>query len=255
MLDDNTTEALLPPATSSDTPPPLLLEGTPLAPIATVTEQLLNDDDCMLILANATLLACTAPPPPLAVPGGTDVELVKTEHAVKLELKMNNVRLNPANFSAWGGRRVKSENVDTWGECRTDKAPPCTEEVPRDGPAVNETALHFVKKLPVIAIRQPCMVVVPKDVSGVENPLYTNAPATMARAPPIACSSITSILNRRANNHRAQRTLEPAEVPAFETSEQNSLVRVFAFEKDNLVLETHFFRSMSRPGCQRCGCY
>jgi len=100
VLDDNTTEALLLPGISIDTPPPLLLEGEPLAPIATVTEQLLNADDCRLTFANATLLAYTAPPPPLAVPGGTAVELVKDEHAVKLELKMKNVRLNPANFGA-----------------------------------------------------------------------------------------------------------------------------------------------------------
>ena len=57
VFDDNTTEALLLPGISTDTPPPLLLEGEPLAPIATVTEQLLNDDDCRLTFANATLLA------------------------------------------------------------------------------------------------------------------------------------------------------------------------------------------------------
>jgi hypothetical protein len=112
VLDDNTTETLLPPRISTDTPPPLLLEGKPTAPMATVTEQLLNDDEYMLTIANATL-AWTAPPPPLAVPGTTDVELVKTEQAVKLELKIKNVRLNPANFSASGGWSTTPLNVDT----------------------------------------------------------------------------------------------------------------------------------------------
>ena len=164
MLDDNTSEALLLLGISTDTPPPLLLEGEPLAPIATVTEQLLNDDDCMLTLANATLLAYTAPPPPLAVPGTTDVELVKAEHAVNLELQIKNVRLNPANFSAWGGWSTLPSNVDTWGACSSDTAPPYTEEVPRDGPPVNETALQFLKELPVTAMRLSWTVEVPKVV-------------------------------------------------------------------------------------------
>jgi len=163
VLDDNTTEALLLLGISTDTPPPLLLEGEPLAPIATVTEQLLNDDDCMLTLANATLLAYTAPPPPLAVPGRTDVELVKAEHAVKLELKMKNVRLNPANFSAWGVWSAVPLNADTWGACSSDTAPPYTEVVPRDGPPVNETALQFVNELPVTAMRLFWKVVVPRE--------------------------------------------------------------------------------------------
>ena len=87
VLDDNKTEAFLMVlllGISTDTPPPLLLEGAPLAPIATTTEQLLDDDGCTMTFANATLLAYTAPPPPLAAPGTTDVELETDEHAVKL---------------------------------------------------------------------------------------------------------------------------------------------------------------------------
>ena len=106
VLEDTKTEAfvtLLTLGISTDTPPPLLLVGIPLAPIATTIEQLLNDDDCTLIFANATLLAYTAPPPPLAAPGTTDVELVTAEHAVKLQLNMENETLNPTNFGAWGG--------------------------------------------------------------------------------------------------------------------------------------------------------
>ncbi len=155
----------------------------------------------MLTLANATLLAWTAPPPPLALPGRTDGELVNAKHAVKLELKMKNVRLNPANLSAWGGWSTVLMNVDTWGECSSDTAPPYTEEVPREvdlGPPVNETALQFVNELPVTAMRLSWTVVVPKDVRlpSLRNMLYTNAPATMATAPPIACSRIQTKMAR-----------------------------------------------------------
>jgi hypothetical protein len=168
VLDDNKTEALLLPlGISTDTPPPLLLEGRPTVPIATTTEQLLNDDDCRLTLANATLLAYTAPPPPLAAPGTTDVELVTAEHAVKLQLEMRNVTLNPANFGACGGCSTPPINVDTWGECSRDKAPPYTEAVPVAGPPVNETAAQFVNELPVTAKRQFCIDVVPTDVGSV----------------------------------------------------------------------------------------
>jgi hypothetical protein len=113
VLDDNTTEALLLLGMSTDTPPPLLFEGDPTAPIATVTEQLLNDDDCRLTSANATLLAYTAPPPPLAFPGRTDLEFVTAEQAEKLEIRMENVRLDPASFSAWGGWSQVASNSDT----------------------------------------------------------------------------------------------------------------------------------------------
>ena len=168
VLDDNKTEAfvtVLLLRISTDTPPPLLLEGEPLAPIATTTEQLLNDDDCTLTFANATLLAYTAPPPPPAAPGTTDVELVTAEHAVKLQLEIRNVTLNPTNFSAGEGSRRELETVDTWGECSRDKAPPYTEAVPRAGPPVNETAEQSVNELPVTATRESCIEVVPNDVN------------------------------------------------------------------------------------------
>ena len=167
VLDDNKTDAfvtLLPLGISTETPPPLLLEGEPLAPIATTTEQLLNDDDCTLTFANATLLAYTAPPPPLAAPGTTDVELVTAEHAVKLQLDMENVTLNPANIGAWGGCSTPPMNVDTWGECSRDKAPPYTEVVPSAGPPVNETASQSVNELSVTATRQSCIEVAPNDI-------------------------------------------------------------------------------------------
>ena len=169
VLDDNKTEAfvtVLPLGISTDTPPPLQLEGTPTVPIATTTEQLLNDDDRTLTFVNATLLAYTAPPPPLAAPGTTDVELVTAEHAVKLQLDMENVTLNPANFGAWGGCSTPPMNVDTWGKCSRDKAPPYTEAVPRAGPPVNETASQSANELPVTATRQSCIEVAPNDVGG-----------------------------------------------------------------------------------------
>jgi hypothetical protein len=150
VLEQIDTEALLALGISTNTPPPLLVEGTPeKAPVATFTEQLLNDDDSTLTFANATLMACTAPPPPFDAPGRTDVDLVTAEHAVKPELKIKKVRLNPANFSAWGGWSVyvAPMNMDTWGECSTDNAPPYTEEVPRDCPSVVETAEQFVSEL------------------------------------------------------------------------------------------------------------
>ena len=169
VLDRNKTKAFVTAlllGISTNTPPPLLLlEGRPGAPITTTTEQLLNDDDCTLTFANATLLAYTAPPPPLTAPGTTDVELVTAEHAVKLQLDMENVTLNPANFGAWGGCSTPPMNVDTWGECSRDKAPPYTEAVPRAGPPVNETASQSVNEQPVTATRQSCIEVVPNDVT------------------------------------------------------------------------------------------
>ena len=169
VLNDNRTEAfamLVPLGISTDTPPPLLLEaGKPTVPIATTTEQLMNDDDSMLTFANATLLAYTAPPPPLAAPGTTDVELVTAEHAVKLQLNMENETLNPANCGAWGGcSSTPPMDVDTWGECRRDKAPPYTEVMPRAGPPVNETASQSVNELRLTATRQSCIDVFPNVV-------------------------------------------------------------------------------------------
>jgi hypothetical protein len=169
-LDNSKTEefvALLLLGISTDTPPPLQLEGTPTVPIATTTEQLLNDDDRTLTFVNATLLAYTAPPPPLAVPGTTDVELVTAEHAVKLQLEMRNVTLKPANLGNWGGSSAPLMNVETWGECISDIAPPNTEAVPMElaaGPPVNETALQSVNELSVTAMRQSRIVVVPTNV-------------------------------------------------------------------------------------------
>jgi hypothetical protein len=166
-LDDNKTEAfvtVLPLGISTDTPPPQLLEGEPLAPIATTTEQLLNDDDCRFTFANATLLAYTAPPPPLVTPGATDFALVTAEHAVKLQLDTENVTLNPANFGILRGCSTPILNADTWGECSRDKAPPYTEAVPRAGPPVNDTASQFVNELLVTATRQSCIKVAPNIV-------------------------------------------------------------------------------------------
>jgi hypothetical protein len=218
VLDDNKTEAfvtVLPLGISTDTPPPLLLEaGKPIAPIATTTEQLLNDDDCRLTFANATLLAYTAPPPPLAAPGTTDVELVTAEHAVKLQLEMRNVTLNPANFSAWGGW---SALMYTWGEKNSDNAPPYAEAVPRALNEVKETAEQFVNELPVTAMRESTTVVVliSNNVSNDVDCIFcTSDPTTMATAPPIACTRITSSIKAAHNGSRARRTLAPNELPA-----------------------------------------
>ena len=203
LLEHIDTEALLALGISTDTPPPLLLEGsTPeKAPVATVTEQLLNEDDCMLTFANATLLPCTAPPPPLDAPGTTDVDLVTAEHAVKLELKMEKVKLNPAKFRASGSWSVVPMNADTWGECSTDTAPPYTEEVPRDCPSVVDLDKQLVNELLVTAMQESCTVVDPIDAVLIvlSLPLLnTNAPKTMAKAPPIACKCVTSRSTGRA---------------------------------------------------------
>ncbi len=196
MLDGKITEALLAIGTSTDTPPPLLLDaGEPTAPIATVTKQLLNDDECIVIFEYATLLAYTAPPPPLAIPDGTDVELVTAEHAAKLQLIMNNVKLDPANFSAGVGRNEVKRKTETWGECSTDSAPPYTEVELDATPPVKETAEQSVKELSVNATLESMTVVTPNAVGtnlSSKFMLYTKAPTTMATAPPIACSRITS---------------------------------------------------------------
>jgi hypothetical protein len=202
ILDDNNTEGLLTIRISTDTPPPLLFDaGEPTAPIRTVTKQLMNDDDCTLTFVNAALLAYTAPPPPLAMPIGTDVELETAEHAIKLQLDMNNMRLDPANFSAGGGRNVWNLKMETWGECSTDSAPPYTEVVLDAAPSVNETAEQSEKELPVTATRESSTVVAPKSVEtdlSVELSECMNTPTTMATAPPIACSQMTSKQKGRA---------------------------------------------------------
>ncbi len=72
--------------------------------------------------------------------------------------------LNPASFGAWGGCRTPPIDVDTWGECSRDKAPPYTEAVPRAGPPVNETASQCVNELPETETRQSCIEVVPNTV-------------------------------------------------------------------------------------------
>ena len=72
--------------------------------------------------------------------------------------------LNPAKFGAWGGCSTPPMNVDTWGECSRDKAPPYTEAVPRADPAVNETASQSVNELSVTATRQSCIDVFPNFV-------------------------------------------------------------------------------------------
>ena len=94
QLDRIHTDALLALGNSKHTAPPQLLDDTPLAPLATKTEQLLNSKAYKLTFKSATLLTCIAPPPPLDEPGLTALTFVKTEHAVKLEFKMKTVKLN-----------------------------------------------------------------------------------------------------------------------------------------------------------------
>ena len=126
--------------------PPLLLEGTPVAPQATVTELLVKLELLTFKYDSATLFAYTAPPPPLAVPGRTEVESVSAEHSKKLEFKMRTVTLVPVKDSTLGGKSEPEEKKDNWGECSRASAPPYAEEDPREfdvDPPVNETAVHL----------------------------------------------------------------------------------------------------------------
>ncbi len=100
----------------------------------------------------------------MAALGTTDVERVKAEHAVKLQLEMRNVTLNPANFGAWEGCSMVPKIVDTWGECSRDTAPPYVEIVPRACTFAYEAAKQSVNELPETAKRQSCIDVVPTDV-------------------------------------------------------------------------------------------
>ena len=144
--------------------PPLLLEGTPVAPQATVTELLLKLELLTFKYDSATLFAYTAPPPPLAVPGRTEVESVSAEHPEKLEFKMRTVTLVPAKASALGGKSEPAENRDNWGEWSSANAPPYTEEDPREldaDPPVNDTAEHLENELLVKVMWTFLAVVVP----------------------------------------------------------------------------------------------
>jgi hypothetical protein len=66
LLDDIAVKEDFASSASAATAPPLLKEGRPVAPLATVTVQLLNVDSITLKLVRAALLAYTAPPPPFA---------------------------------------------------------------------------------------------------------------------------------------------------------------------------------------------
>ncbi len=160
VVDDNRTE-VLPTGTSNDTAPPLLFEAVPTAPIATVTEQLLNSDECRLTLESATLMAYTAPPPPLAVPGGTDAELVTAQHKEKLEFRISNEKLNPVKIGAVGTTKLSPQDAstpdrkrDTCGACSTATAPPYTDDEPAADPSENETAEQFENEVPEKAMRE-----------------------------------------------------------------------------------------------------
>jgi hypothetical protein len=149
------------------------LEGTPVAPQATVTELLLKLQLLTFKYDSATLFAYTAPPPPLAMPGRTEVELESAEPSRKLEFKIRTVTFVPAKASALGGKSEPSENRDNWGEWSSANAPPYPEEDPREldaDPPVNDTAEHLENQLLVKVMWTLRAVVVPVVV--------VNEPAT-----------------------------------------------------------------------------
>jgi hypothetical protein len=106
--------ALLAVGISSDIAPPLQFDGTPLAPLATLTVQLIKVEERNVTFEKATLLRYTAPPPPVAVPGRTAVEFVRAEHAMKLELKASKVKLNPTKLGAIVEAITPATNSTNW---------------------------------------------------------------------------------------------------------------------------------------------
>ena len=97
--------------------PPLLKEGRPVAPLATVTVQLLNVDSITLKVVRAALLAYNVPPPPLASPGRADDEFENTEHCKKWDFDIRTVTLDPlAPSTPTEGSNRPCLKLETWGE-------------------------------------------------------------------------------------------------------------------------------------------
>ncbi len=84
QLDRIHTDALLALRNSKHTAPPQLLDDTPLAPLATKTEQLLNSKAYKLAFKSATLLTCIAPP-----------------HAVLIRRWMAAIHVSDARWQQW----------------------------------------------------------------------------------------------------------------------------------------------------------
>jgi hypothetical protein len=117
LLDDIAAKEEFASSASTAKAPPLLKEGSPVAPLATVTVQLLNVDSIKLKLVRAALLAYTAPPPPFASPGRADDEFENTEHRKKRDFDIRTVTLDPlAPSTPSRGSNRPVMKLETWAE-------------------------------------------------------------------------------------------------------------------------------------------
>jgi hypothetical protein len=162
LQDDIATEDDFESPASTAKAPPMLKEGSPVVPLATDTMLLLNVDSVTLKLVRAALLAYTAPPPPLASPGRADDEFVNNEHWKKWDFDIKTVTLNPLEPSTPAeGSNKPCLKLETWGEWSIAKAPPKTEDVPREL-SVTDTAAQFVTLLRLNTTTEFVMEVLPK---------------------------------------------------------------------------------------------
>jgi hypothetical protein len=165
----------------------------------------LNVDSVTLKLAAP--LAYIAPPAPFDPSGWLDDAIVNTEHAKKWDFDIRTVKLNPPTRSPTEGSNTPVLKLETWGDCSIAKAPPKTEDEPREL-SVTDTAVQFVALLRLNTTREFVMEVLPKEASPELNVpaefiIYT--PTTTATVPPIACTSVTRALSHRwAHIHQSQ---------------------------------------------------
>jgi len=199
LQDETATNEELGSPASTAKAPPLLKEGRPVAPLATDTMLLLNVHSVTLKLVRAALFAYTAPPAPFASPSRPDNALENTEHAEKWDFDIRTVKLNPLTRTPTEGSNTPLLKSETWGEFSIAKAPPKTEDEPREL-SVTDSAVQFVALLRLNTTTEFVMEVLLTEtppVLNVPKEFLTYTLTTTATAPPIACTSI-----KRAPSHR-----------------------------------------------------
>jgi hypothetical protein len=201
---DTATAELFDPGASTDSAPPLLVEVNPVAPLATVTELLLNVEEVTKTVDKDTLRTYKAPPLPFVEPGRIADANDRAEHSAKLQFKTETVKLKPSDWVSLCSKNMSLSNNDICGDCTRATAPPYTEEEPSElepGPSVNDTLEQFVNWLSDKSTAELRTVLPPTDVNKLARDpteFITNAPTMTATPPPSACEIIRWMERERA---------------------------------------------------------